>query len=395
MNPPSAALDLADRRATRHPLAATAALFATLGVAAGAWGAHVPSVKARYGLDEAQLSGLLFAAAAGAVLALFVAGRLVARLGVRRCVQLAGLGLAAALAGVLHAPGPPGRAGLAGPVGLMLLLGASMGIFDVAINAEGTALELLARRKLMARLHALFSVGGMVGAGLAAAMFAAQWSAPVQLGLLALAVVAGALLASPWLLDEHPPDATPAAGQRLPALRGVVWLLGLLMLAGMVAEGAMYDWSVLYLAHELGQPAATAALGFAVFSGAMAAARFGADAARTRWTEGTLLAAGAALAALAMALVLLTGHPLLAFAGYALVGFGLAPAVPILYTAATRIPGMPRAAAIAAVSSIGYAGFMIGPPLIGALAKAWSLTAALGVVVAAGLLLALFGRRIP
>ncbi len=392
MNPPPAALDLADRRATRRHIAATAALFATLGVAAGAWGAHVPSVKARYGVDEAQLAGLLFAAAAGAVLALFVAGRLVARLGVRRCVQLAGLGLTAALAGVLHAPGPPGRAGL---VGLMLLLGASMGIFDVAINAEGTALELLARRKVMARLHALFSVGGMVGAGLAAAMFAAQWSAPVQLGLLALAVAAGALLASPWLLDEHPPDATPATGQRLPALRGVVWLLGLLTLAGMLAEGVMYDWSVLYLAQELQQPAATAALGFAVFSGAMAAARFGADAARARWTEGTLLAAGAALAALAMALVLLTGHPLLAFAGYALVGVGLAPAVPILYTAATRIPGVPRAAAIAAVSSIGYAGFMIGPPLIGALAKAWSLTAALGVVVAAGLLLALFGRRIP
>jgi fucose permease len=398
MNPPPATPDLAQRRATGRPLAATATLFATLGVAAGAWGAHVPSVKARYGLDEAQLSGLLFAAAAGAVLALFVAGRLVARLGVRRCVQLAGLGLAIALAGALHAPGPPGRVGLAGLpglVGLMLLLGASMGVFDVAINAEGTALEQLARRKVMARLHALFSVGGMVGAGLAAAMFAARWSAALQMGLLALAVAAGALLAAPGLLDEHPPDEPPAAGQRLPMLRGVVWLLGLLTLAGMVAEGAMYDWSVLYLAQELQQPPATAALGFAVFSGAMAAARFGADAARARWTEGTLLAAGAALAALAMALVLLAGHPALAFVGYALVGIGLAPAVPILYTAATRIPGVPRAAAIAAVSSIGYAGFMIGPPLIGALAKAMSLTAALGVVVLAGALLALFGRRIP
>jgi hypothetical protein len=194
-----------------------------------------------------------------------------------------------------------GFAGLPGLVGPMPLLEASMGVFEVAINAEGTALEQLARRKVMARPHALFSVGGMVGAGLAAAMSAARWSAPLQLGLLALAVAAGALLAAPGLLDEHPPHKAPAAGQRL---------------------------------------------------------------------------------------------PLLAFVDYAVAGVGLAPAVPILNTAATRIPGVPRAAAIAAVSSIGCAGFMIGPPLIGALAKARSLTAARGVVVAACALLALFGRRI-
>lgn len=374
---------------TSRSLAATATLFAVLGVAAGAWGAHVPSVKARYALDEAGLAGLLLVAALGAVLALFVAGRLVAWLGVRRCLQVAGLGLAAGLAGVLHMPAWPLL------VALLLLLGASLSVFDVAINAEGTALEVLAARKVMGRLHALYSVGGMVGAGLAAAMFAAGWRPPLQLGLLAGAVVAGTWLAVPWLLDGHPPDEAPAIGQRFTALRGVVWLLGLLTLAGMLAEGAMYDWSVLYLAQELHQPAATAALGFAVFSGAMALARFGADAARARWPEGTLLAAGAGLAAVAMAVVLVTGHPALAFVGFALAGIGLAPAVPILYTAATRIRGVPRAAAIAAVSSIGYAGFMIGPPLIGALARAGSLTSALGVVVGAAALLALFGRRIP
>lgn len=370
-------------------LVATAALFGALGVAAGAWGAHVPSVKARYALDEATLGMLLLAAAVGAVLALFGAGRLVARWGVRRCVEGAGVGLALALAGVLHAPGLPAL------LPLMLVLGASMSVFDVAINAEGTALEALTGRKVMGRLHALFSAGGMLGAGLAAAMFASGLAAPVQLGLLALAVAAASLSGARRLLDEHPPDPRPGLGQRLTALRGVVWLLGLLTLAGMVAEGAMYDWSVLYLAQELHQMPASAALGFAVFSGAMAVARLGADALRARWPEGRLLAAGGALAALAMAAVLGAGHPAIAFAGFALAGVGLAPAVPILYTAATRIPGVPRASAIAAVSAIGYAGFMIGPPLIGALARATSLSAALGVVVAASAALALFARRIP
>lgn len=375
--------------AAARSLGATAVLFGALGVAAGAWGAHVPSVKARYALDESRLSMLLLAAAVGAVLALFGAGRLVARWGVRRCVGGAGLGLAFGLAAVLHAPGLPAL------LPLMLVLGASMSVFDVAINAEGTALETLTGRKVMGRLHALFSAGGMLGAGLAAAMFAAGLRAPAQLGVLALAVAASSLLGGRRLLAEHPAEPGPGVGQRVTALRGMVWLLGLLTLAAMVAEGAMVDWSVLYLAQELHQLPAIAALGFAVFSGAMAVARLGADALRARWPEGRLLAAGGALAALAMTVVLWAGHPALAFAGFALAGVGLAPAVPILYTAATRIPGVPRASAIAAVSAIGYAGFMIGPPLIGALARATSLTAALGVVVAASAALALFARRIP
>lgn len=397
-------------------LPATAALFAALGVAAGAWAAHVPSVKARYGLDEVRLSWLLLAAAIGAVLALFVAGRLVARLGVRRCVQGAGLGLALGLAGVLQLPAlvegaamaatslpipssapsaSSASSALVGLVALMLLLGASMSVFDVAINAEGTALEALTGRKVMGRLHALFSVGGMAGASLASAMFAAGVQAPMQLVALALITAAGSWLAAPWLLHEHPPEHAPVSGQRLTALRGVVWLLGLLTLAAMVAEGAMYDWCVLFLTQERRQAPATAALGFAVFSAAMALARWLADAARARWPEDRLLRAGAALAAVALTAVLLSSHPAVAFVGYALTGMGLAPAVPILYTAATRIAGVPRASALAAVSSIGYAGFMIGPPLIGALARATSLTAALGVVVVAAAALAVFARRIP
>ncbi|MCC6851900.1 MAG: MFS transporter [Comamonadaceae bacterium] len=353
----------------------------------------MPSVKTHYALDEAGLAALLLAAAAGSLAMLFVAGRLVARLGVARCVQTSAVGLAVSLALLLHAPGLPAL------VLLMLLLGASMGLFDVAINAEGTLLELRLGRRLMGRLHALFSIGGMAGAALASAMFAARVGASGQLAALALLVAAASLRCAPRLLGglaAQPAAPAPApAGWRRTAAHGVVWLLGLLTLAAMVAEGAMYDWSVLYLVQELQQPAAAATLGFAVFAGAMAAARLGVDAARSRWGEGALLAAGAALAAAAMALLLLTAQPALAFAGFALVGIGLAPAVPILYTAAARIPGVPGASGIAAVSSIGYAAFMIGPPLVGGLARAWSLPAALGVVVLACALLAGFGRRLP
>ena len=176
--------------------------------------------------------------------------------------------------------------------------------------------------------------------------------------------------------------------------RGPLLVIGLLILAGMTAEGAMYDWCVLYLQQELGQPQSQAALGYAVFSASMAASRFAGDALRARYDERTLLRCGAGLAAGAMAVVLLSAHPVVAWVGFALVGAGLAPVAPILFSAATRVPGVSPAAAIASVTSVGYSGFMLWPPLIGALATASSLTWALGVVVVAAALLALGAGRV-
>jgi MFS family permease len=127
----------------------------------------------------------------------------------------------------------------------------------------------------------------------------------------------------------------------------------------------------------------------------MALARFGGDALRARYSERLLLGASASLSAVAMAIVLLSGHPVVSLIGYAFVGAGLAPVVPILFNAATRVPGVSRAAAIASVSSIGYSGFLVGPPLIGFIAQSVSLTAAMSVVVIGTALLALGARRVP
>ena len=142
-------------------------------------------------------------------------------------------------------------------------------------------------------------------------------------------------------------------------------------------------------------PQSQAALGYAAFSAAMAVSRFGGDRLRERFAERRLLFAGAMLAAVSMAVVLLAGTPWIAFAGFVLVGAGLAPVAPILYNAATRVPGVSRAAAIASVTSIGYGGFMAGPPLVGALAHAASLSVALGVVVVGAAALAFGARYVP
>lgn len=374
--------------ATGPAIWASRAQFAALGLLAGAWGVHIPSVKQYYELGEALLSLLLLTAAAGALLALFTAGRIVARLGVRRTCMAAAAVMGTMLAGVLWWPS------LGWLLPAMWVFGAAMSVFDVAINTEGTALESLGGRAVMSHLHGMFSLGAMAGAALTGALLRAGVAATLQLAAVGAAVALLAAGAACGMLASHPdgPDDAPQAHFAWP--RGRLLVIGLMIFAGMSAEGVMYDWSVLYLKQEVGLTQDVAALGYAAFTGAMAAARFGGDALRTRFAERRLLRASAALAAVAMAVVLLSGHPGVAIAGYALIGAGLAPVVPILYNAATRVPGCSRAAAIAAVSSIGYAGFMIGPPLIGGIAHALSLTAAMGVVVVMAGLLAIGARRV-
>jgi fucose permease len=381
-------MTLPDPAALRRSRAATRVQFLVLGVLIGAWGAHIPSIKAHHGLSEGSLSAVLLAAAVGAVSSLFTAGRVMAALGARRTAAGAAVLGGGLLGSVLAFQGLP--------MSLLLLqvmaLGACMCLFDVALNTEGTTLERLGGRPVMSHLHGMFSVGGMLGAGAVAALLGVGIAPGVQLWSLGLGVALVAVWAARGMLQEEgrATAGTPQSSAQAHFVwpRGQLLVIGLLILAGMTAEGAMYDWCVLYLQQELGQPQAQAALGYAVFSASMAASRFAGDALRARYDERTLLRCGAGLAAGAMAVVLLSAHPVVAWVGFALVGAGLAPVAPILFSAATRVPGVSPAAAIASVTSVGYSGFMLGPPLIGALATASSLTWALGVVVLAAALLA-------
>jgi fucose permease len=366
---------------------ATRGQFLLFGFVSGVWGVHIPSVKAHYGLDASALSVALWALAVGAVLCLTVAGRIVSRLGAQAAAVSAGLLMCAALAVVLV---PTGFAAL---IGLVLVLGSALALFDVAINAEASVLEAESGKKVMSGFHGMFSLGGMAGAALAALLI--QAGVPAALQLVTAAAVAAALGAgaSNFMLPVPVGAATPGPGRGVP--RGALATLGLLAAVGLLAEAAIYDWSVLYLQEEVGAVPALAALGFATFSAAMAVTRFAGDRLRTRFSAARLLTGSALLAAVAMATVLLARQPLIALVGLALVGVGLANVVPILFIAASRVPGTTPAHAIAAVSSVGYLGMVAGPPLVGGIAQASSLTWGLGVVVAGALVLAWGARRIP
>lgn len=382
----STSSDLAGRRQPSLPAArwATRVLFFCSGFLFAAWGVHVPTVKAVYGVGEGVLGMAMLAAGVGALVGLSQAGALVGRYGARAVALACGVASTGAVALLLSLPS------FAVLLAVLAGFGIATGVFDVAINAEASELEHREARPLMSGFHGMFSLGGMAGAGLGSLLMSLGVSPQAHLLLVAVASALAVGLSSLQMLPPHP--AAGGHGRfRLP--RGTLLVLGLLAALGLIAEGAIYDWSVLYLHKELGSPQEQAALAYASFSAAMALTRFGGDRVRARVAPPVLLRASALLAASAMALVLWTRQPLVALVGMALVGVGFANVVPILFSAAARVPGVSPAHGIAAVSSVGYLGFMGGPPVIGVLAQWSSLTAALAVVVVFAGVLAAASRR--
>lgn len=364
--------------ALRAQFFVSGALFAT-------WGVHVPSVKAHYGLGEQSLAWAMLAAGGGAVAALLVAGHVLSRLPPRRLVPLTGVVCCAAIASLLASR----HYGVL--LALMLAYGMAAALFDVAINAQATGLERLLGRALMSGLHGMFSLGGMAGAGAGSLLAAASVAAvPHLLGATAVCALLTCGSAA-GLLRQHAPDG--GSEPRLSLPRGPLALLGVMAGMGLLAEGAMYDWSVLYLRQEAAASAAVASLGYTSFSAAMAAARFGGDWVRERVAPVPLLQASGAISAAGMGLALLVPHPGVVLAGFALVGLGFANMVPVLFSAAAQVPGVPAAHGIAAVASVGYLGLMAGPPVIGFIAEGRTLAAGLLVVVVFAVAVALCARR--
>jgi fucose permease len=353
--------------------------FLVLGGFMGGWGAHVPSLKAAHGLSDGGLGAVLLVAALGSAAMLPFAAPLVQRFGPRACARAAASAIAAVLALLLHAPHPVLLWALAA------LLGAGASVLDVSVNAEAVLIEERLGRPCLIGLHAMFSVGGMAAAATVAGLLRAGVAPAVQLWALPLGLWALLWWACTPMLSR--PGHGEAEQARWQWPRGRLLALGLLAGAGFLAEGAMYDWSVVLMRDVMGATPDVAALGYAAFAGAMAAARFGGDWLRQRWPAHRLLAAHGALAAVAMAGVLTLSSPWPALLGLALVGLGLANVAPLIYRVASQQPGITPAAGISSVVAVSFIGFVGGPPLIGALAEHWGLRAALVAVVLAALAL--------
>jgi predicted MFS family arabinose efflux permease len=365
------------------PRWATFGAFFLNGAMIGTWVAQIPFVQDRLDVSKATIGLALLCMATGAMVAMPLTGQILDRRSSALVTRTAALVYLPLLALPLFAPSPV-LLGLA-----LVAFGAANGAMDVAMNAHGVAVERTLGKPIMSSLHAGWSFGGLAGSGGAALAIALGIDPRVEaivasgvLWLMALAITARLGSAS-----AHSEDGS--SGFALPS-RGVL-LIGALCFLVMVTEGAMGDWSGIYLKNDLGASGSAAATGFAGFSLGMALARITGDDLNRRLGAGRLLSGGMALVTVALASVLLIGEPLVAVIGFALIGIGIANAVPLLFSAAGRVP--PSGPSLAAVFTVGYTGFIVGPPLIGVLADAISLPAALGVLCAAGLAVTLLGGR--
>lgn len=358
--------DSADRPGTR--LATRLAFFAA-GFAMAAWAPLVPFAKDNAGVDDAGLGLMLLCLGAGSLVAMPLTGMLAARIGTRTLILGGGAGLVAVLP-VLVLVGDPLALALA-----LMAFGAALGTLDVAMNIHAVEVERAAPRPLMSGFHAMFSLGALAGAG-GVTLLLTLGLAPVAAAAGASAVTMACVIgAAPHLLRARGDEPAPFA---LP--RGVVLWLAALAAITFLVEGAMLDWGALLLLAKGVLPQAQAGLGYMIFSVAMTIGRLTGDrivaAAGPRWT----LIAGGALGVAGLALMVAAEGVWPALAGFALVGFGASNIVPVLFSLAGRQSVMPPGLAVAAVVTVGYAGILIGPALIGFVAEATGLGAAFALL---------------
>jgi MFS family permease len=328
--------------------------------------------------------------AVGALVAWPLAGRLVARHGSRPVTRTAALAFAATLAL------PPLAPGLTTLTAALVALGAANGALGVAMNAQAAAVERRYGRPIMASFHALFSLGGLAGAAAGGLVASRGIGVAPHLAGAALAACALAIAAAPALLPADA-DAAPDAPSFARPTRALL-ALGVLAFCVLFGEGAMADWTAVYLRVAAGAGPGLAAAGFAAFSLTMAAGRAIGDALTSRAGAARLVRGGGAVAAAGLACAILIPHPLAAVAGFGAVGAGLSIVFPTILTAAGRLPGEAPGAAIAAVSTFGYFGFLAGPPVIGLAAEVVTLRGGLALVAAATLAIAVLAgalRRAP
>jgi len=364
------------------PRRATFTVFGVNGAMIGTWVAHIPWLQDHLGVSKATLGVCLLCMAAGALVSMPLTGHVLDRRSSSSVARWATLVFCLMLPLPLLATSPA----MLGAI--LFVFGASNGAMDVAMNAHGVAIQGKLDRPIMSSFHGGWSLGGFVASGLVAAAAASGLDPRLE----SLVVGVCLWLASLWITRQlGAASAHSAAGHGLALPTRPVILLGGLCFLVMLAEGAIGDWSGIYLKHNTGASPAAAAMAFTGFSLGMAVARLGGDVVNARIGAQRLLRAGTALVAVALGGVLVIGQTVPSVVGFALCGLGIANAVPLLFTAAGRLD--PPGPSLAAAFTLGYTGFIVGPPVIGALSDQAGLPRTLALLLLALVAVTVLGKR--
>jgi predicted MFS family arabinose efflux permease len=359
----------ADRPATRL---ATRLAFLVAGFAISCWAPLVPYAKDRLAVDERILGFLLLCLGIGSLLSMYVTGMLSARLGTRPVILASSLGLCVTLP-FLAIAATPFTLGLT-----LLFFGSSLGSLDVAMNIHAVEVERDAGQPLMSGFHAQYSLGGVIGAMFITLLLSGGLT-PLASMLVASAIMFGMMLvAAPRLLRTRAADGEPHFAWP----RGLVLVIAILAAISFLAEGSILDWSALLITGKNLVEVEQGGIGFMVFSIAMTIGRFTGDAMTARIGDGPTLVYGGLVAIAGFAVLLVAPVAAIAVAGFVLIGLGAANIVPVLFRRAGSQTVMPPGLAIAAITTMGYAGILLGPAAVGFVAKHLGLDVAFWMIPA-------------
>lgn len=367
---------------TLQEVVSTRLVFFIAGFCLASWAPLVPLLKERAGLDEGILGILLLGLGIGSIIAMPVAGALVSRWGCRRII-LAGTFL---LLGMLPLLATLSTLELLLPA--LIVFGIGMGALDCAMNIQAVEVNARSPKPIMSSFHGLFSLGGIMGA--------LTMTALLKLSFTPLHAVLVVVCLSLLVLYRSSAGLLTAGERKWAPLfavpRGEVLFLGALCFIVFLAEGAMLDWSGLYLVTQQNLQTELSGLAYATFATAMTVGRLLGDRIVAREGRRLVVGLGGTIAGLGLVISLATTEWMISLVGYSLIGLGCANIVPVLFSAVADQRSMPKAVAIPAMTTVGYAGVLVGPAFIGFIAHASSLGVSLAVVAIGLLLVAMSGR---
>ena len=366
---------------------AVSCFFFLAGLCFSSWASRIPDIRLKLHLDNAALGAVLLGLPAGLLTSLPLAGWLVARFGSRPIALFAAL---------LYAITLPSLGLAAAPwqlVACLFVFGMGGNLLNISMNTQAIGTEALYGRTIMASYHGIWSVAGFSGAAIGTLFIRLGWL-PYQhfivittVAWLIVAVTSGQLLAQ---------DAQ-AGGEDRPIFawpdRSLI-NLGMIAFCSMICEGAMFDWSGVYFQKVIQPPHGLVAIGYTAFMSTMASGRFLGDWLATKWGIRRILQLSGTLTAAGLLTAILFPWLFPALAGFLLVGAGVSSVVPLVYSAAGRSKVLSPGVALAAVSTIGYLGFLVGPPFIGFIAQAFNLRVSLGLIAVLGSVIVLMASKI-
>ncbi|WP_419699350.1 MFS transporter [Mucilaginibacter sp. NFX135] len=353
---------------------AVGAMFFMAGLSFSSWASRIATVQQDMGLSDAALGAVLFALPVGLMCSLPFSGWIITKIGSRKLLISALLVYAVALVTL----------GLAqNPFQLIICLicfGFSSNAVNISVNTQAVITEELYKRPILASFHGLWSLAGFTGAGVGTFMIANHVAPYRHFLLMMVVIMIGVIIAARYLKDDKVANAGPVFVMPDSSLIK----LGVIAFCSMICEGAMFDWSVIYFKKVVLAPTALVGVGFTAFMLTMAGGRFFADKFAHRYGLKRTLQVSGTLTATGLLFAVAFPYVYTAIAGFLLVGVGVSSVVPMVFSAAGKSKTMQPGVALAAVSTIGFLGFLIGPPIIGFIAGLATLRASFILIACMG-----------